>query len=187
MSKIAIGLPTNRLVKPKTAKSLLDLVDYTKYDLEIIVTTKGYNCAENRNYIAAQAVKKGCTHLFHVDDDMIYKPDTLDKLLESDKDIIGGLYKTKYPESQDYVIEYLHNSDMPDKPFECAALGTGLLLVKIEVYKKTPQPWYGYIWYDNGMVRESVDWVFCKNARNAGFKVWCDSKVTAKHIGLKTY
>jgi len=182
--RIALGLPTNRLIKPKTVKSLLELAARKK--LEIIVSTKGYNCAENRNYIAAQAIKKGCTHLLHVDDDMIYEPDTLDKLLAHDKDIVGGLYKTKY-EVQDYVIEYLNTDVMPDKLFECAALGTGLLLVKTEVYKKTPQPWYGYVWFDNGMVKESVDWVFCKNARKAGFKVWCDPQVTAKHIGQFCY
>jgi hypothetical protein len=185
--KIACGLPTNRLIKPKTAKSLLELVNHTKHELEIIVSTKGYNCAENRNWIAAQAVKRGCTHLFHVDDDMIYEPDTLDRLLKHDKDIIGGLYKTKYPEVQDYVIEYLHTIQPHDKLFECAALGTGLLLVKTEVYLKTPQPWYGYIWFDNGMVKESVDWVFCKNARKSGLKVWCDPLVKAAHIGLYEY
>lgn len=185
--KIALGLPTNRLVKPKTAQSLMRLVHYTNYDVEVIVSTKGYNCAENRNYIAAQAVKRKCTHLFHVDDDMIYEPDTLDKLMESDKDMVGGLYKTKYPEFQDYVIEYLHSGEIPNKLFECAALGTGLLLIKTEVYKKTPQPWYGYIWHDNGMVNESVDWVFCKKARKQGFTLWCDPKVKAKHIGQYEY
>ena len=185
--KIAIGLPTNRLIKPKTAQSLLELVNQTKHNLEIIVSTKGYNCAENRNYIATQAVKRECTHLFHVDDDMIYEPDTLDRLLEHDKDIVGGLYKTKYPEWQDYVIEHLHDGNIQDQLFECAALGTGLLLVKTDVYKQSPQPWYGYVWYDNGMVKESVDWTFCKNARNTGFKVWCDPNVKAKHIGQYEY
>jgi hypothetical protein len=185
--KIGIGLPTNRLIKPKTAQSLLKLVNQTEHELEIIVSTKGYNCAENRNWIAAQAVKKGCTHLFHVDDDMIYEPDTLEMLLLADKDIVGGLYKTKYEEVQDYVIKYLHEIKEHDRMFECSALGTGLLLVKIEVFKKTLQPWYGYEWYSNGMVKESVDWVFCHNARKAGFKVWCDPDVKAKHIGLKEY
>lgn len=172
------------MIKTKTAESLLRLVNYTSQDLEIIVSTKGYNCAENRNYIAAQAIKKDCDYLFHADDDMIYEPDTLEMLLNDDKDIVGGLYKTKYPEVQDYVIEYLNDDKMADDLFKCSALGTGLLLVKTEVYKKTPQPWYGYEWYDNGMVKQSVDWIFCKNARKTGFDVWCDPLVKANHIGL---
>jgi hypothetical protein len=183
---IAIGLPTNRLIKTKTAESLLKLVNQTEQDLEIIVSTRGYNCAENRNWIATQAVNKGCDYLFHVDDDMIYESDTLEELLLAEADIVGGLYKTKY-EIQNDVIEYLNQIKEHDRIFECAALGTGLLLVKTDVYRKTPQPWYGYEWYNNGMIKESVDWIFCKNARKAGFKVWCDPNIKAKHIGLYEY
>jgi len=184
--KIAIGLPTNRLIKPKTAQSLLELINNAKHELEIIFSTKGYNCAENRNYIAAQAVKRGCTHLMHVDDDMVYEPDTIERLLAHDKDIAGGLYKTKYPEKQDWVIERFE-SGIQEGLFECGALGTGLLLVKTDVYRKVPQPWYGYEWHENGMVKESVDWVFCHKAREAGFSVWCDSSVRAGHIGLSKF
>src|SRR3990167_5100598 len=162
--RIALGLATNRLIKAKTAQSLLELVNHTKHNLEIIVSQKGYNCAENRNYIAAQAVKKGCTHLMHVDDDMIYEPDTIERLIVHDKDILGGLYKTKYPERQDCVIEYLEGG-MQEGVFECGALGTGLLLVKTDVYRQVPQPWYGYEFYNNGMIKISVDWFFCKKAR----------------------
>src|SRR3990167_10893674 len=101
--KIALGIPTNRLIKPKTALSLLRLVAYSKYEYEIIVSTKGYNTSENRNYIAAQALKRDCSHLFFVDDDRIIPERTLEILLSRDKDIIGGIYNTKY-EIQSPVI-----------------------------------------------------------------------------------
>ncbi len=182
--KIALGLPTNRMIKAKTAKSLLDLINNTKEEILPIVSTKGYNTAENRSYISAQAVKEGCTHLFMVDDDMIYEPDTLNVLLSHDKDLIGGMYMTKY-EKQDYVMEFL--DDEREGLFKCKAMGGGLLLVKTEVFKKVPQPWFGYKWHDNGMVKESNDWYFCHKAIDSGFDIWCDSNVTAKHIGLKKY
>ena len=185
MAKIVIGLPTNRLIKPKTAQSLLELAANSKHELKIIVSVKGYNTAENRNYIAVQAVKQGCDYLFLCDDDMIYRPDTIDRLLAHGKDIVGGLYKTKYPEKQDYLIEYL--DEEKEGLFECVALGGGLLLIKCDVFKKIPQPWFGYIWHDNGMVKESNDWFFCKKAREHRFKIWCDSTIQAKHIGLYGY
>lgn len=176
---ILIGLPTNRLIKPKCAESLLNL----KGDFKCLVSTKGYNTAENRNYIVTQAVKGDYTHLFLVDDDMIYEPDTLERLLACDKDMVGGLYKTKY-EDPDYVIEA---DKIEDKIFECKAIGGGLLLVKTEVFKKVPQPHFGYKWYPSGMVKESNDWYFCNKAREFGYKVWCEPSITAKHIGLCEY
>lgn len=184
MLRIGIGLPTNRLIKPKTAQSLMELVNHTRYDYRFIVSTRGYTTAENRNYISAKAVKAGCDYLFSVDDDMIYEPDTLDRLLAHQKDIIGGEYLTKY-EVQETITDYLNGKETG--LFECGALGSGLMLIKCDVFKKVPQPWYGYIWYDNGMIKESIDWFFCHKAREHGIKVWCDSEITAKHIGQYEY
>ena len=181
MLKIACGLPTNRLIKPKTAQSLLRMVAHSKYDYKFFVSTRGYNTAENGNYISAQAVNAKCDYLLRVDDDMIYEPDTIDRLLEHKKDIIGGMYYTKY-EVQAPVIEYV--GEKKEGLFECGALGGGLMLIKCDVFKKISQPWYGYIWNDNGSIKESNDYFFCHKAREKGIKVWCDSNITARHMIL---
>lgn len=183
--KIAIGIPTNRLIKPKTAQSLLDLVANCKHDYKILVSTRGFNTSENRNWIATQAVNSGCDYLFFVDDDMILPPDTLDRLLAHNKEIVGGVYKTKY-EVQADVCEYF-DDERPQGVFKVKALGTGCLLIKAEVFRKLPQPWFKYEWNDNGSVRRSHDWIFCEDARNAGIDVWADNTLEIKHIGKKTY
>ena len=182
--KIAIGVPTNRLIKPKTTQSLLALVAYSKLDYEIIISTRGFNTSENRNYIATQACNKGCSHLFFVDDDMIFPPCTLEKLLLLDKDIIGCVYNTKY-EVQAPVVEYLNEKE--EGIFKCGAIGTGCLLIKTEVFKKIPQIWFTYEWNDNGSIRMSHDWLFCHKAREYGYEVWANSTIEVKHIGLKAY
>jgi len=183
--KICIGVPTNRLIKPKTAKSLLELVAHSKYDYYILISTRGYNTSENRNWIAAKAVNNKCDYLFFVDDDQIFPPDTLDRLLAHNKDIVGGVYKTKY-EVQADVIEYLDDK-RPQGLFEVKAIGTGCLLIKCDVFKKLPQPWFKYEWYSNGMIKRSHDWIFCEDARNNGYKVWADSTLEIKHIGQFCY
>lgn len=183
--KIALGIPTNRLVKPKTGLSLLELVAYSKYDYEFIVSTRGYNTSENRNYIAAQAIKKGCTHLFFVDDDIIVEPDTLNRLLVHDKDIVGGIYMTKY-EKQEPVVEYLDDKK-PEGLFKCGAIGTGCMLIKIDVFKKLPQPWFKYEWNKNGSIKKSHDWIFCEDARKIGYDIWAFNRLNIKHIGQYEY
>ena len=191
MLKIAIGVPTNRLIRPKTAESLMRLVAYSKYDYKIIISTRGYNTSENRNYIAVQAVKNNCDYLFFVDDDIIVEPDTLNKLLAHKKDIIGGVYNTKY-EKQEPVVEYLDDK-RPKGLFECGAIGTGCLLIKCDVFKKISQKykntqgWFNYIWNDNGSVKMSHDWLFCHNARECGFEVWADNNLKIGHIGIKKF
>jgi hypothetical protein len=182
--KIAIGLPTNRLIKPKTARSVLNIAN-NKFDFEFIVSTRGYNTSENRNYIASQAIKKGCSHLFFVDDDMILDTDTLERLIKHDKDIVGGVYMTKY-EKQEPVVEFFDDK-RPEELFKCKAIGTGCLLIKTDVFRKLPQPWFKYEWYPNGMVKRSHDWIFCEDARRAGYDIWADPTLNIKHIGLYEY
>jgi len=190
--KIALGVPCNRLIKPKTAKSLLDLVAYSPdYEFEILISTRGYNTSENRNWIATQAVNRGCDYLFFVDDDMILPPQTLEELLLCEKDIVGGVYKTKY-EVQADVCEYL-NDERPTGLFKVKALGTGCLLIKTEVFRKVPQHykdtkgWFNYLWNDNGSVEMSHDWLFCKNAKECGFEIWANNNLEIWHIGQKEY
>lgn len=183
--KITIGIPTNRLVKGKTADSLLRLIAHSKHEYNFLVSTRGYNTSENRNWIATQAVNNGSTHLFFVDDDMILPPDTLDRLLDHNKDIVGAVYNTKY-EVQAPVIEYLdEKSDM--EIFKCGAIGTGCLLIKTEVFKKVPQIWFNYEWNPNGSVRMSHDWYFCHKARQFGYEIFADPLLQVKHIGQKIF
>ena len=186
--KIAIGLPTNRKIKPKTALSILQMIAHSKYEYQFIVSTKGFNTAENRTYIAVQAIKGGCSHLLLLDDDMIYAPDSLDKLLACDKDIVGATYNVRreVAEGDPKVIEYL-DDEKPEGLFKCKALGGGLLLIKIIALLRIKRPWFGYEWYDNGMVKMSNDWWFCREARNAGYDIWCDSSLFPGHIGKKEY
>jgi len=178
--KICLGLPTNRGIKPRTAEALMKMVAYSEHEIIPLISTRGYNTAENRNRIAAQAVKNECTHLFLTDDDMILEPDTIDRLLMHDKGIVGATYYTKY-EQQELVIEYL--KETKGDLFKCKALGGGALLIKIDVLKKVQQPHFGYKWNYNGMVTVSNDWFFCEKAREAGYDIWVDTTLSPKHIG----
>src|SRR4030042_4961696 len=94
---ISIAVPTNRGILPQTMQCLLELIDYSKnkYDLNIIVAEEGFTVAENRNYIAVQAINLKSDYLLLIDDDMTFPPDTLEKLLANDKDICGVAYHSR--------------------------------------------------------------------------------------------
>ena len=190
--RIALAIPTNRSVKPKTAQSLLNLVAFSKdINFDILVSSRGYNTSENRNWLAAKAVNSGCDYLFFVDDDMVFPPDTLEELLMCEKDIVGCIYKTKY-EVQEDVAEYF-NKPTEKGLFLVKAIGTGCLLIKTDVFRKLPQHykdtkgWFNYIWNNNGSVATSHDWLFCKNVRDLGFDIWALNTIDVKHIGQKIY
>ena len=47
---------------------------------------------DSRNKIAAKAIELGTDYLMCFDSDMIFQPDTLERLMAHDKDIVSGLY-----------------------------------------------------------------------------------------------
>ncbi len=192
--KIALGLPTNRGVKPLTAQTLMEMVASTELDLEIIVSTKGYTCAENRNWIIAQAVKRGCTHLLLVDDDMVYQKGLIDRLVAHNRDIVGATYSVRALVEDGVnpnVIEYYDENDSDflngKDLFQCKALGGGLLLIKLDILDKIKKPLFWYKVLEIGAIAMSNDWWFCENAREAGFEVWCDPTIKVQHIGNYAY
>lgn len=183
---VAITLPTNRGIKPKTLQSLMEVVDVSRqHNIKVIIGTEGFNTAENRTWMIAKAINEGATHVFCVDDDMIYEPDTLEKLLAHDKDIVGARYANRRGSGE--VIGYLNERVEGDALFECAALGGGCVLIKADVFRKVPQPWFWYKIADNGMVTMSHDWYFSEKAREAGFTIWCDPTIKPGHIGKKEF
>ena len=162
----------------------MELIAYTKEKCEVFVSTEGFNTAENRTWLSAQAIKGGCTHLFFVDDDMVYEKDTLEKLLAAKKEIIGAKYANRRGSGE--VVEYLETKD-GEEPFEVVALGGGCVLISTEVMKKITPPWFWYKIAQTGAVVMSHDWFFCERAREAGFKIWCDPTIKPGHIGQKEF
>lgn len=191
VEKVGICLPTNRGLKAKTLASLLKLIAHSQlhpqFAFVIVIGTEGFNTAENRTWIAAKALKQGCSHTFWVDDDMVYEEDTLTTLLQYDKAIVGARYANRRGTGE--VIEYLTDglTDGGTGLFKCSALGGGCILIKAEVFLKVPQPWFWYTINSLGAVTMSHDWYFCKKARERGYDIWCDGSLQPKHIGEHEY
>ena len=178
--KITLALPTNRGFKPETTESALRMVSAeTKYNWHIICPTKGYTISEQRNYIAVQAIKNGSDYLLMIDDDMTFPPNTLEKLLSYRKDIIGVNSHPTAGESKTYEPI----GEEKDGLIECNKVGTGIILIKTEIFNKIPRPWFSFKNSELGNTINGEDWMFCLRAREAGFKIWVDVSLEIGHIG----
>ena len=196
MIKITLAIPSNRGLKTKMAESALRMVAYSKqYDWHLIVPSEGYSIAENRNYAAVQALNNNSDYLMMIDDDMIFEPDLLDKLIANNKDIIGVAY---HPRSETgKIIKFLDethivkleetNDPKYKSTFECHATGTGIILIKCEVFKKVPRPWFMFEYYPTGQCKLGEDWYFSRECKKAGFKIWTDPTIKIGHLGEKIF
>lgn len=139
----------------------------------------------NRNICVTQAVETNASHLFFVDADVEFPPDTLVKLLHADKDIIGATYnKRSWPPRP---ILDIRKEDMPDGLCKSNAMPTGVLLIKTDVFRKITQPWFAYQFTEGQEEWVGEDIYFCRKATQAGFEIWCDPTIDVKHIGEYKY
>lgn len=155
----------------------------------LITAVHGQSPASARNFIIEQALQNECTHVFFMDDDVVMPKDTIDRLLNHDKDIISGLYLMRsfphYPVLFDEAFpdgkcKFMYLT--PDKQGVVPVVncGFGMVLIKIGVFKKMEKPWVtlGEIekdgWCD--------DVSFFNRARKAGFDIHCDLNTIGGHM-----
>lgn len=198
--RITLAVCTNRLIRPKTVGSLLALVAHSKHDFHILVAERGYTIAENRNYCVIQAQKNASDYLFFIDDDMTFPPDTLDRLLAHQKEVVGvNSYSRCLPLSSTVGLmndkgEYKHperypawEMKIPDELFRCYFVGAGVLLIDMKVFTQIKSPYFHFTTDKNGQVVNGEDGTFCKKVKDAGMDIYCDGTIEVGHLGEYEY
>lgn len=113
-----------------------------------------------RNYLVDEFLRSDCTHLLFIDSDIHYNPQDILALMALDKDVIGAPYPKKsinwnnvataarnHPDINagelenlvgDYVFNVVHGTRQfqVTEPLEVLEIGTGLMMVKREVFGK---------------------------------------------------
>ncbi len=128
------------------------------------------------------------THILFIDSDVLPRPNTLDRLLDLDKDIVTGVYPMTTKRSitwsvardDDFTIEI---DDLPRNPFKVKYCGFGCVLVKFKVFEKLEWPYWKNE-FKPGQITKGEDIYFCDKAREAGFDIWCEPKVKCSHIRM---
>ena len=160
------------------------------------------NVNRARNSCAAKFLSGDCTHLMFVDADIQFNPQDIVKLVNHDKDIVGGIYpqKTLPPKM---VVNTLNNSEQQGDLIEVGTLGTGFMLIKRSVFEKmieegaTPyvdaiglspeenanQYDFFQCTIDSKRRYLTEDWSFCRRWRQLGGKIWADTKIALAHVG----
>lgn len=203
--KLVVAIPfSGRYVAPEWAMSMMNL-RYPQNATHGQFVTKGMPRQDARVALVDRALTEGAEYIFFVDDDTSPPFYAISKLLQvldtSDKDVMvcGGIYTTK----QD-PIEPLVFLDQGSGPhwkwkfgdvFPCWGLGTGCMLIRTEVFKHIPKPWFRDIYSIEDVGEDNVfapgvkpdsfsmtdDLYFCKKVNDAGFKVIAHGGVLPVH------
>jgi len=144
----------------------------------------------NRNHDILDFLKTDCTHYLVVDHDVLPDKNPFE-LIKEDKDVIGLPARVIQKGQLNWVV---YNEDKDNPPFynpvdirgkegllEVDVVGSGCLLVKREVFEKLEAP-FARSWNKDGTQAYGTDFMFCRKAKEAGFKIYCAVDYKCEHF-----
>lgn len=140
--KVCVCIPSQGGMKEEMAMSLVgSALHSAKNDITIdIICSQLTGIARNRNSLVTAALSTGCDFILQIDNDLEFPPETLCRLVALDKDIMGVTYSKR--DSSSTII------GRPIIPGFCSGITEfdrmpgGFMLVKSDVYRNIPAPWY---------------------------------------------
>lgn len=187
--RVVVALPTTEMMKAKTAHAIGAMLLHSADKVIDFLLIQSCDIASSRMWLARQALEKDATHLLFIDSDMLFPSDALEQLLSHDKDIIGVEYnKRKFP--LETVTAYLPDEKKSKtKPFKVGIAGTGLMLIKTDVFKnpQMDKNWFSFGRNAEGKNVIGEDGWFCNTARDAGYDIYVDPVVKVLHLGEYGY
>ena len=173
---------------------MIAMLKNTPQETEVIFQN-GVFVHQNQNNIVDFAVENKFDYVFLVEHDMIFEPETLNKLLADDKDIICANYNFRSEPRQSMVfrlndkgeLENIPSRELPKETFKCEAVPTGLTLIKTSVFSKITKPYFFFEMNEDGQMKTSQDVYFSQKANKAGLSVWCNPTIEVGHLGEAIY
>lgn len=147
-----------------------------------------------RNDLAKAAIKHEADFVMWFDSDMVFAPDTMQRMMKDYQDrkgdIICGLYFRRTAPYTPVLYEYfditaegafvVEPKKIPDDIFEVGGCGFGAVLmptdVLMDVMAKYGPPF-------NPIQGNGEDLSFCWRARECGYKIVCDPSIPLGHVG----
>ena len=149
-----------------------------------------------RHVLAHKAIKDGFDRVLWLDSDMHFEPDLLERLaadLDQGMEFVTALYFTRKNPVRPCVYEICHNvpnahgkmeptaksfKEIPNGLFEIEGCGFGADMMTVDLIRRTGElpffPKGGY----------GEDFTFCRKARDAGAKLYCDGRIKVDHVGV---
>jgi hypothetical protein len=191
-------VPTRGMISAKVVESWMGLMapmnnPFFRIFVEGLEVGEAYNTAIEM--IMGHPQLREWKYVLTLEEDNTPPPDGLLKLYESMDQFaaVGGLYWTKGEGGQPMIygdpkgiLSFQPQMFTPDTVQECNGLGMGFTLFRMDLFKddNIPKPWFKTIqeWSpQGGGAMGTQDLYFFGNARRAGYRVACDTRVKVGH------
>jgi hypothetical protein len=192
--KILVAIPSGGDWTPEFGMSMCKLLaGYTGTKIQLVVqNTRGSMLGNNREKLLVSALKRDCTHIFFLDDDMSFPPEILRWLLLAKKKFVAAAGVTKSDESHCVAVD-LDNDFVDLKTcravVEVRSVGLACALIELEPLKKSRPPHFMMEWVPDEKKQCGEDVYFCARWLELGESIWIhrDASRALGHVGSYVY
>ena len=190
--KVFIAVPSMDTLPALFCQSLALLQRAGDTQIGFEVGSLVYNA---RNNLARQAIKAEADWVLWLDSDMVFAPDTLQRMLkvcqDNQIDFLTALcFRRKPPytpclfdrlEKVEKGASYTALLSVPEGRFKVGGCGFAGVLMSTDVLISVAAQFKGRMFDPIEGMGEDVS--FCWRARQCGYDIWCDSDIEFGHVG----
>lgn len=211
MTKVFIATPAfDGKVNVSYACSLAETRLYlaaNSIECVIRIHTSGSLLVRERNDLVKAFLESDCTHMLFVDSDIAWNPTDIKRLLDHKEDFVAALYPARGPDKC-FLFRGMYGEnkkmDVSQKGLlEMEYIPAGFMLIRRIVFEsiilQMPELFYepkseelkhtrGHLFFGIEIWEGEFwgeDYVFCRRARQCGFKIWIDPMIEIDHAGQK--
>lgn len=199
--KLVILVPSHDTWVADFAISVLTLQQYLSFhppteDFQLnLVNERGSLISYQREHLAEKAIEQEATHVLWLDSDMRFPPTLVHQLLRHDLPMVACNYVKRtipaMPNAKDLNGKLIPTNRDSHGLHEASSAGFGAVLMKTEVLKAIPKPWFDLVWMEKDGKTEMMgeDVFFFRKARHHGHPLFIDHDASQKisHIGTFEY
>lgn len=194
-----IAIPTLDTVPVHFLDSMVHMMRPRGTEVVIVSNSLIYDA---RNRLADRAVKEGFDRIMWMDSDMVFDADLIPRLsadLDEGREMVCGIYFTRRKPCKPCIYSCIRNTESSgktipwvipykgypeDQIFEVAGCGFAAVMMTTglirRIREKHPQPFWPMFGFGE-------DLSFCLRAKEAGAKIWCDSRIKVGHAGYHVF
>lgn len=184
---VAVCLPCGDMFHSETAQCLWGIGRGNANCRQGIVMAHSSIVAAARNNCVGGAQSIKADYIMFIDSDMIFPPNTIDRLLAHKKDIVGGTYVRRGPPFDNLGASIPADAEKTSGLIEMTHMPTGMLLIKTSVFEAFKKPYFRYNTNEDLELLDGEDMIFSTMAREKGFKIFCDLDLSAELRHIYTY
>jgi hypothetical protein len=196
--KIFIGLPCGELSRFSLFWGSFHHVDFSGLEVFMPEQYRSAYIDNNQNELARIMHQSDADYFWLLNDDLVFLPDTLKRLVAHGKDLVVPIVLNHDPPLAPLFYEHRigdewftrHIQDGETGLIQGIGAGGGGMLISRAIFDAFPDPWW-----ETHMIREAgiyaprqstEDFDFCNKVTAAGFDIWCDLDCRVGHLTVFT-